>query len=233
MSLIGVQVSGIFNVASQSAAGLQISSLMNVVRGPMAGLQLGLYNKNFKMFGQNLTKRTNAKSWQLGLFNFSKEMSGTQIGLLNVAKEMSGKQIGLINIFSKRVPKNATKGGLPIGLLNFGSKGHFTRISYNDQFLNTIERSTGNCSNCSDTQYGEPLNAKFKKFNQNSIVFSYNPSDRQESNGHWSVGWRYERLMYVKYTMFPKGEGLKMVHTFCLGVPEFSMLTGHKSFNQS
>ncbi|MEO0554186.1 MAG: hypothetical protein AAF149_13345 [Bacteroidota bacterium] len=206
-NLIGAQLSGLFNNASRSVSGMQISVLGNVTRGPLGGTQIGFYNKNQGMSGKNINPPTKARSLQLGLFNFSKTMGGTQIGLLNVAKEMSGTQIGLINIFSKRPPKKASKSGAPIGLLNFGSRGHFTRLSYNDQFVYNIERSTGNCSNCSDTQYGEPLNARYKKFNQNSIIASYNPSGRQSSHGYWALGWRFERLMYVKFTNFPKRNG--------------------------
>ncbi|MEM8567384.1 MAG: hypothetical protein AAGF85_13060, partial [Bacteroidota bacterium] len=205
--LIGVQLSGLFNIASRSVSGMQISVLGNVTRGPLGGTQIGIYNKNKGMSGKHINPRTKTKSLQLGLFNFSKTMGGTQIGLLNVAREMSGTQIGLINIFSKRPPKKSSKSGVPIGLLNFGSRGHFTRISYNDQFVYNLERSTGNCSNCSDTQYGEPLNARYKKFNQNSIIASYNPSGRQSSHGYWALGWRFERLMYIKFTNFPKRNG--------------------------
>ncbi|MEM9681370.1 MAG: hypothetical protein AAF901_13690, partial [Bacteroidota bacterium] len=66
---------------------------------------------------------------------------------------------------------------------------------------------SGNCSNCSDTQYEQPLNARYQKFNQNSIIFSYNPDSWRESRGYWALGWRFERLMYVKYTMTPRRGG--------------------------
>ncbi len=205
--LIGVQMAGAYNVASQSASGMQLALLANITRGPMAGIQFGMFNQNSGMPGKRTNPPTRARSLQLGLFNLSKNMAGTQIGLINYAKEMSGTQIGVINIFRTAPVKKASKNGVPIGILNFGSKGHFTRFSYNDQFVYNIERSTGNCSNCSDTQYGQPIHDRYQKFNQNSIILSYNPSSRQEDHGYWALGWRFERLMYVKYTMFPKRNG--------------------------
>ncbi|MEO1052838.1 MAG: hypothetical protein AAFX87_19545 [Bacteroidota bacterium] len=205
--LVGVQLSGLYNVASKSVTGMQVALLSNTTRGTLFGSQIGLFNSNRGMAGKRIKPPTKARSFQLGLYNKSREMGGTQIGLVNVAKEMSGTQIGLINFFKKTPVKNATKSGVPIGLLNFGSKGHFTRFSYNDQFVFNVERSTGNCSNCSDTQYGQPLQDRYQKFNQNSIIFSYNPSSRQEMFGEWALGWRFERLMYIKRSMFPKRSG--------------------------
>ena len=134
-------------------------------------------------------------------------MSGTQIGLVNHAKEMGGTQIGLLNIFSKGVVSNAEHNGVPIGILNFGSSGHFTRFSVNELFLYNIERSTGNCGNCSKTQYGFPLTDRYQKFNQNALTLSYNPSSMREDRPQWAFGVKFERLMYIKYTMVPQRGG--------------------------
>ena len=203
----GVQLAGIYNVASSSVTGIQLSALANISRGSLAGIQIGMFNTNRKMFGKNTNPRTPARSLQIGLYNSSRTMSGIQIGLINRAKEMSGTQIGLINFFSTAPPKRASKGGNPIAFLNFGSQGAFTRFSYNDQFQYNLERSTGNCANCSDTQYGLPLNDDWQRFNQNSLIVSYNPTERQEKHGYWGVGWRFEQLKYIKYTNVPMKGG--------------------------
>lgn len=203
----GVQLAGIYNVASSSVTGIQLSTLANISRGPLTGIQVGIINANRKMFGKNTNPRTPARSLQIGPYNSSRTMSGIQIGLINRAKEMSGKQIGLINFFSTSAPKRASKGGTPIGLLNFGSKGSFTRFSYNDQFQYNIETSTGNCANCPDTQYQLPLNDNYQRLNQNSLIFSYNPTERQKEHGYWAMGWRFEKLMYINYTPVPMKSG--------------------------
>ena len=159
------------------------------------------------MMGKNSTAGVKAFSLQLGLVNLSKDMTGTQIGLINYAKEMGGTQIGLVNIFDTDPARNAKHNGVPIGILNFGSKGHFMRFSNNELFLYNIERSTGNCGNCSRTQYGFPLNDKFQKFNQNALILSYNPSSMRHQKPHWAFGIKFERLMYIKYTLAPSKDG--------------------------
>jgi hypothetical protein len=203
----GVQIAGVYNVGSRSVAGIQLAVLGNISRGPMTGIQLGMLNFNRRMMGKNTNPRTNARSLQIGLYNSSRTMSGIQIGLINKAKEMSGIQIGLINFFSTKPAKRASKNGTPIGLLNFGSKGSFTRFSYNDQFQYNLERSSGNCGNCSDTQYGYPINDDYQRFNQNSLIVSYNPTERQKEHGYWAMGWRFEKLMYINYTSVPMKSG--------------------------
>ena len=184
-----------------------MSLLANFTRGPLYGMQLGLINANSIMVGKNTKPPTRLKSMQIGLLNFSKEMTGIQIGLVNYAKEMGGIQIGIINIFSKSPTQHARKNGVPIGIINIGSKGHFTRIFTDDQFLYNVERSTGNCVNCSKTQYELPMFDRYQKYNQNAITVSYNPTSMRDDRGHWAVGLRFERLMYIKYTMFPLKNG--------------------------
>lgn len=205
--LLGVQLAGLYNVASQSVAGMQVALVANITRGPLAGSQIGIFNSNAGMPGKRTNPPTRTRSLQVGLVNVSKNMAGLQVGLINVAKEMSGTQIGILNFLSTAPVKSASQNGLPLALLNFGSKGHFTRFSYNDQFAFNIERSTGNCANCSDTKHELPLHDRYQKFNQNSLIISYNPGSRRESFGHWAFGWRYERLMYIKHTMFPRRHG--------------------------
>jgi len=203
----GVQIAGLYNVANSAVGGFQLSLLSNSTNGPLFGMQMALLNRNTKMVGKNSLSHSKGPSLQLGLVNLSKEMTGIQIGLINYAKEMGGMQIGLINIFDKAPVRNAVRNGVPIGLLNFGSKGHFTRFSMNELFLYNIERSTGNCSNCSRTQFGFPLNEKFQKFNQNAILVSYNPLSMRDNMPYWALGLKFERLMYVTHTMTPSKNG--------------------------
>ncbi len=203
----GVQIAGLYNVANSSVSGFQLALLSNFTKGPLFGTQVALINRNVRMIGKNSTSRVKAFSLQLGLVNVSKDMTGVQIGLLNYAKEMGGTQIGLVNIFSTKPVRNAEHNGVPIGILNFGSKGHFMRFFANELFLYNIERSSGNCSNCSSTQYGYPLNDKFQKFNQNAIILSYNPSSMRDNMPYWAFGLKFERLMYIKYTMSPRKNG--------------------------
>lgn len=205
--LVGLQIGGLYNVSYKSVGGGQLSLLVNVTRGPMAGVQLGVFNTNNRMYGKRNGMSYVLRSYQLGLVNRSRDMVGTQIGLINFAKEMGGTQIGLINVFSTGVPKNAIRNGVPIGLINIGSKGGFTRISSDETFLTNIETSTGNCGNCSNTQFGFPLNDQFQKFNQNILSFSYNPEGLRDDRGHWAVGYKFERINYVSYTMAPKRKG--------------------------
>jgi len=205
--LSGVQIAGLYNIANRSVSGFQISILGNFTKGPLYGTQIGVINKNIKMVGKRSNPPIKAKSLQLGLINLSKSMSGTQIGLINYAKEMGGTQIGLINFFSNAVVTDAQHNGVPIGVLNFGSRGHFTRFSINELFLYNIERSTGNCGNCSRTRYGFPINDRFQKYNQNAITLSYNPSSMRVERPQWAFGLKFERLMYIKYTMAPVKNG--------------------------
>ncbi len=205
--LSGVQFAGLYNIAYSSVVGIQISLLANITKGSLYGMQLGLINANSLMVGRNTKPPARINSMQIGLLNFSNQMTGIQIGLVNYAKEMGGIQIGLINIFSTDPTQHARQNGVPIGIINIGSKGHFTRISVDDQFLYNVERSTGNCVNCSKTQYEFPLLDRYQKYNQNAIIVSYNPSSMRDDRGYWGVGYRFERLMYIKYTAYPMRSG--------------------------
>lgn len=71
-------------------------------------------------------------------------MDGVQLGLINFGGDSRGKQFGLINFFSKYPSKEKVRMGTPIGLLNFGSKGSYFRIYYNEIFSTNVEFTTGN-----------------------------------------------------------------------------------------
>jgi len=218
--MIGLQLSGLTNTVIQSAAGWQISTLFNNTKGIFTGLQLGLINRNHGMVGKRSTAPNNkGRSLQLGVINSSKRMDGVQIGLINFGNKANGTQIGLINFFSTKPSKDSRKSVLPIGLLNFGSKGGFWRFANNELFLYSIEKSTGNCSNCSATQYEMPMLDDYQKFNQNILSFSYNPSGFRLDRPYWSVGYAFERLNYIKRSMFPKKRGPQnKSHYFSWGV---------------
>ncbi len=204
----GVQFAGLYNIGKRSVAGFQVSLLANYTKGPMAGLQLGIFNRNTGMFGKNMDAVVKTRSFQFGLINVTKKMlGGTQVGLINVAGEMAGTQVGLINLFSKLPVAGAVRNGLPVGIINYGSVGSVVRVSTSDSFLFNFELSSGNCSNCPKTKFGLPFDDRFQKLNQNVLVFGYNPEPFRDEKGHWSLGLRFERIMYIKYTMIPMRRG--------------------------
>lgn len=230
----GVQLAGIYNVATASSGGMQVASLLNYTNGAMAGFQISLINRSFEMVGKRSSSPKNSlKSMHLGLVNMSKIMNGTQIGLINISKRMNGTQIGLINIFSTSPPKDSQKSGLPIGLINIGSKGGVFRVYNNELFLYNVEISTGNCSNCSATQYEMPMFSDYQKFNQNPISFSYNPNGLRDNKPVWSVGYGFERLLYRKYTMFPKKSGPQNKSYFLAWGVKFQHLNWTKEFDKA
>lgn len=218
-NMIGIQFAGLTNTVIKSTAGWQISLLFNNTKGVLNGTQIGLINRNKYMKGKRSPPPNKARSLQLGMINMSKKMDGMQIGLINFGKKAKGTQIGLINFFSNAPAKDSKRSLLPIGLLNFGSKGSFFRLTNNELFLYSIEKSSGNCSNCSYTQYQMPMFDNYQKFNQNVLSFSYNPTDFRSSRPYWSVGYTFERLMYIKRTMVPMRNGPKnKAHFFSWGV---------------
>lgn len=213
----GAQISGIFNIGDATMAGFQISSVFNYSRFRMTGLQLAMVNKAGATHGKFTTPPSKARGWQVGIVNISSNMHGVQIGIVNVAGKLRGKQFGIVNIFPRNNEKGTPRGGTPIGLLNFGSKGHYLRASFNEIFNYNIERTTGNCLNCSATLMGEmPFNERYKKFSQNALIVGFNP--RQQT---WGFGWGFQRVTYNKHSMKPNDPmnelwtinyGLKFIH---------------------
>ncbi|HOX81585.1 MAG TPA: hypothetical protein PLS08_01045, partial [Chryseolinea sp.] len=130
----GLQLAGLFNLAHESMGGFQITTLYNSTHGQMAGFQLALINKANIIKGRKSTPPTVARGFQFGLLNMSKAMDGLQIGLVNLGGNTRGVQIGLINFFKKNGSKENVRMGIPIGLLNIGSKGSVFRFYYNELF---------------------------------------------------------------------------------------------------
>ena len=198
---VGAQVSGFYNLAKESVGGVQISSLFNYTDEYLSGTQIAIVNKARRMLGKNSTPSTAARSIQIGVFNFSKEMHGTQIGLINFGKDMRGKQIALINFYDKMKSKEFADAGTPIGILNFGSLGSIARVSFNEIFLANVEYVTGNCQNCTWTvagPIGPPYDESNKKLNENALIFGYNPGDKT-----WGFGWGFQKVLFNKFSSKP------------------------------
>jgi hypothetical protein len=198
---IGVHVAGFYNLAKESVGGVQVSALFNYTDEYLSGVQVALFNKARRMLGKNSSPRTNAKSLQIGLFNFSAEMHGTQIGLINFGRDMRGKQIALINFFNKRKSKEFADAGTPIGILNFGTTGSVSRVSANEIFLTNIEYVTGNCQNCTWTvagPVGPPYDEENKKLNQNALTIGFDPIIKT-----WGFGWGFQKVLLNKYSTRP------------------------------
>ncbi|MDH5398725.1 MAG: hypothetical protein OEX02_11290 [Cyclobacteriaceae bacterium] len=205
--LTGLQLAGFYNIAVKSVGGIQIAGFINSTNGALAGIQLGMFNKNTVMVGKKTTPPVKYRSLQIGLINKSKLMAGTQIGLINISREMRGTQIGLINFFKAKPPSEGQRSGIPIGLLNISSTGGFLRLSADELFLLNVDKSTGNCYNCSNTPYRMPFDDRYQKFNQNVLIFSYNPEFAQNARPLWAFGYAFERIKYNKVTMFPMRSG--------------------------
>jgi hypothetical protein len=210
----GVHIAGLYNLVKESAGGIQISTLFNYTDGELAGSQIALINKARWMKGRNSTPRTRARSMQIGLINFSREMHGTQIGLINFGGEMRGKQIGLINFFQRFKSKELSDAGTPIGLLNLGSFGSVLRVSSTDIFLLNVEYTTGNCQNCTWTPAGPvglPYTERYKKKNQNALMLGYDPF-----RDTWGFGYGFIKLLTNKATSAPSHRNEK--HQLSYGV---------------
>ena len=198
---VGFHLAGFYNLAGESVAGVQVSTLLNYTDGELSGTQIALINKARWMKGKNSTPITRARSLQIGLFNFSKEMHGTQIGLINFGGEARGKQFGLINFYHKLKSKENANAGTPIGLLNLGSTGSVLRLQFNELFPTTIEYTTGNCQNCTWTvagPIGMPYTENNKKLNQNALIVGFDPM-----RDTWGFGWGFQKILYNKVSIRP------------------------------
>jgi hypothetical protein len=195
----GIQVAGIYNIAHESMGGVQLSTTFNYTCGRLAGAQVGLVNKAAQIEGRHSAPATRSRGMQLGVVNLSRKMNGSQIGLVNFGGAMRGNQFGIINFFQKVPTKENVKLGMPVGLLNIGSVGSVTRLSFNDLFPINLEHTTGNCSNCTVSGMGKtdmPYNDTWKKLNQNALIAGYDP--RFQS---WGFGYGFMRIMLNKVAM--------------------------------
>lgn len=195
-NMIGVQMAGFYNYTKSLIYGGQLGAI-NMGAGTLTGFQLGLINRVKVLDGRANSVSTATFGLQLGLINYSKANNGIQIGLINRAKKMTGIQIGLINIFTKSpYPGGNEFNGIPIGLLNIGSRDSRLRVSRSDILPFIVEYTTGNCHNCTFTQSRMPFDDKFYKTNQNALIFAYDYWD--ESEIAWAAGYGFHRVYYNK-----------------------------------
>ncbi|HEY0652041.1 MAG TPA: hypothetical protein VGD65_02895 [Chryseosolibacter sp.] len=212
----GFHLAGFYNIAEDYIAGIQISTLFNYTSGELSGTQIGLINKSLRMHGKKSMPPTKARSLQIGLINFCKEMEGTQIGLINFGGELRGKQFGLINFFQRLGTKEYSRNGTPVGLINIGSFGSALQLSHNEIFATTIEYTTGNCLNCTYTQSRMPYADLNKIYNQNALIFAYDHWKER-----WGFGYGFQKMLYNKHSMLPTDPlnerrlinyGIKFIH---------------------
>lgn len=194
----GIQLAGIYNLSGTSISGFQISGLFNYAGQQLSGIQIGLFNKAGWIHGKRTNPPTPSRGVQIGLINFCRQMDGLQIGLINFGGMSRGTQIGLINFFNKYGSKERTEMGTPIGLLNYGSRGSYIRVSYSELFQANIEYTTGNCQNCTWTQSEMPYEGNNKIVNQNALLFGYNALKEI-----WGFGYGFQKVLYDKKTMLP------------------------------
>lgn len=218
----GIQVSGLYNVALKSSNGIQIAAISNLSNGNMQGLQISMINKAWTINGPNSSPPSRSSGWQIGAINLASKMYGLQLGLINRTREFRGVQFGLINFFSTGPNKQHGKSGIPIGLINIGSKGSHQRLYTTETFLYNVEYTTGNCYNCTFTPSQMPIDGKAKITNQNALIVSYNDRAFSYSNNPlWSFGYGFERVHYNKKNMIgadPRNQkrfysyGIKLQH---------------------
>jgi hypothetical protein len=155
-------------------------------------------------------------------------MDGVQIGLINFGGDARGKQIGLVNFFSKEMPHERVRNGTPVGLLNYGSKGSYFRIYYNEVFATNIEYTTGNCLNCSRVFDSEmPFDDRNQIFNQNALILGYDPFQHT-----WGFGYGFQKVLYNKVTMEGSPLNKKKIITYGIKFLHLNRdLTFDHSFN--
>lgn len=227
-TMAGVQLAGLYNLSRESVAGFQISALFNYTDAQLSGLQIGAINKAFRIKGKKSTPPTAARGMQIGLINFSKAMDCWQIGLINFGGDARGKQIGLVNFFNKYGSKENVRMGTPVGLLNFGSRGSYARVFYNELYPVNIEYTTGNCLNCTWLMGSEmPYYDRNQIFNQNALIVGY---DYQLKT--WGFGYGFQKVLYNKASLKPSPDNKKRVISYGAKVMHLNRsMSFDKSFN--
>lgn len=209
-TMVGVQLAGLYNLSNESVAGFQISALFNYTDAQLSGLQLGAINKAARIKGKKSTPPTAARGMQIGLLNFSRAMDCWQIGLINFGGDARGKQIGLINFFNKYGSKENVRMGTPVGLLNFGSRGSYARVFYNELYPVNVEYTTGNCLNCTWLMNSEmPYYDRNQIFNENVLIVGY---DYQLKT--WGLGYGFQKVLYNKAFLKPSPDNKKRVISY-------------------
>jgi hypothetical protein len=192
----GVQLAGLYNLSGETMSGVQVSLLLNVTHEFFSGTQLGLINKAKETGGKNTLPYTKARGLQLGLINLNRKMNGLQVGLINLGGAARGVQFGLINFYKQMPSKENVKQGIPIGLLNFTSRGPDARVYNTEMFPLSVEYSTGQCRNCSAAESQMPFEGKNQVYYHNSLIVGSNPF-----RSLWAFGYGFERMLFNKKTM--------------------------------
>lgn len=198
-NMIGTQTSLIYNSAKGLVIGAQLG-IANVTGTRLSGVQLGALNRAKFVEGKANSTTVRSFGLQVGLFNNAQTNNGFQIGLVNRTKRMRGVQFGVINLFNKAPYDGANRyNGVPIGLLNIGSKDSKLRVSTSGLLPLVVEYTTGNCHNCTFTKAQMPFSDIFYKTNQNALIFSRKLSD--DADIQWAAGYGFQRVYYYKNSM--------------------------------
>jgi hypothetical protein len=198
-NVAAAQLSSLFNFSGGNTGGLQVSALLNYTREQFAGAQVALINYAGNVMGRKSTPPTSLRGMQIGVINVSKAGEGLQVGLINFGGKFRGMQIGLINIYKKYGSKELVRMGTPIGLLNFGMRGSYFRLYYNELFPTNIEYTTGNCMNCSYVMETEmPILDDNKIYNQNALILGYDHWRKS-----WGFGWGFQKVLLNKFSVAP------------------------------
>lgn len=192
----GLQFGGLYNISGKSMAGVQISLLANITRGLFSGTQIGLVNRVGATRGPNSLPPTRARGLQIGLINLNRRMDGLQVGLVNMGGKARGIQVGLVNFYRAYPSKENVKQGIPIGLLNFRSRGPWLRVYNSELFPLSAEYSSGQCRNCSATESQMPYEGRNQIYYHNSLIVGSNPP-----RDMWAFGYGFQRLLYNKVVM--------------------------------
>src|SRR5690606_19669327 len=111
--MTGIGVSGLFNYnrGQTTAIALQAAGIanVNVNKARIYGIQIAAVNSNraesvvvgLQAGVVNLSKYTNIRGLQVGVYNVARDVAGFQIGLINQCDSLHGLQIGLINFHTR------------------------------------------------------------------------------------------------------------------------------------
>lgn len=106
--------------------------------------------------------------------------------------------------------------GTPIGLLNYGSKGSYFRLYYDEVFSTNVEYTTGNCLNCSWVIGSEmPYDDINQIYNQNALILGFDTFQNT-----WGFGYGFQKVLYNKASIMPSpfnkrriiNYGIKFLH---------------------
>lgn len=125
---IGTQISGLWNYSGKDLKGIQVTGIVNIAGEKANGLQISSIG-NYAGGGLNgaqvslINVAGATKGMQLGIVNVAGDTKGVQFSLINVAREMTGLQFGLINVAKEMH-------GLPVGLINIAGNGQIGAVAW-------------------------------------------------------------------------------------------------------